>query len=284
MFFSKKSSKHILWNNKDILIGGSHVYYKHWFLKGIIYIQDLYKINGQFLNYEEFKQKYKLNNCFLKLNGLITCIKKLVRTEKDYNAICSGVRPNMSLDSPFFQTVDGGVIDIQKARSRIYYDVLVSEKLEQPTALRKWTEEIDISENLCKWNISSDPICTFCDRKQPEDKYHSFIQCKWTYDKIKVILDHLDPKRTWAKQINHKVWLFGVVDPAVNEIILIMKFYLHQVRSGMRRFSITGLKQEMYLRILSEKKYKSPSNFSAKWTGFEYLIEKCVSFGSDICI
>ena len=55
--FSKESSKHILWNNKDILIGGSHVYYKDWFFKGIIYIQDLYKINGQLLNYEEFKQK-----------------------------------------------------------------------------------------------------------------------------------------------------------------------------------------------------------------------------------
>ena len=261
----------------------------------------------------------KLNNCFLRFNGLITCIKKLVRTEKDYNAICSSVRPNMSLDSSFFQTVDGGVIDIQKARSRIYYDVLVSEKFEQPTALRKWTEEIDITENqvinsfllakrstddtklltfnyklinritnnksnLCKWNISSDPICTFCDRKQPENTYHSLIQCRWTYDKIKIILDHLDPNRTWAKNINHKGWLFGVGDPAVNEIILIMKFYLHQVRSGMRRFSITGLKQEIYLRILSEKKYKSPNNFNAKWTGFEYLIEKSVSFGSDICI
>ena len=97
----------------------------------------------------------------------------------------------------------------------------------------------------------------FCDRQQPEDTYHSFIQCVWRYDKIKIILDHRDPNRTWAKNINHKVWLFGVGDPAVNEIILIMKFYLHQVRSSMRRLSTTGLKQEIYLRILSEKSIKA---------------------------
>ena len=52
----------------------------------------------------------------------------------------------------------------------------------------------------------------------------------------------------------------------------------------MRSFSITGLKQEIYLRILSERKYKSPMKFNTKWAGFEYLIDESVSFGSDICI
>ena len=47
---------------------------------------------------------------------------------KDYNDICSRVRPNVNLDFPLFKTVDGGVIDIQKATSRIYYDILVSER------------------------------------------------------------------------------------------------------------------------------------------------------------
>ena len=44
--FSKESSKHISWNNKDILIGGAHVYYKDWFDKWIIYIQDIYEADN----------------------------------------------------------------------------------------------------------------------------------------------------------------------------------------------------------------------------------------------
>ena len=84
------------------------------------------------MNYEEFKQKYNLNNCILKFNRLISCIKKIVRIETEYKDIYSNIRPRTNLDSPIFQTVDGGVIDIQKAKSRIYSDKLVAKKLNNP--------------------------------------------------------------------------------------------------------------------------------------------------------
>ena len=63
---------------------------------------------------------------------------------------------------------------------------------------------INNKANLFKWNIGTDPNCTFCDRNLIDDTHHSFMQCDWAHNKIKQILDNLDPLRTWAKLINNK--------------------------------------------------------------------------------
>ena len=50
----------ILFNNKDILIGGKPFLFEEWFSKGIRTIMDLLDINGIFFSFEEFKSKYSL--------------------------------------------------------------------------------------------------------------------------------------------------------------------------------------------------------------------------------
>jgi hypothetical protein len=73
--FEQGNSHEILWNNKDILIDNSSVFYKDWLSKGIIYIQDLCRPDGTWLNYTEFCNKFQLRNCFLQFNGLLMSIK-----------------------------------------------------------------------------------------------------------------------------------------------------------------------------------------------------------------
>ena len=72
--------------------------------------------------------------------------------------------------------------------------------------------------NLFRWNIVTDPNCTLCEGGQIDNTYHAIMQCKWTFDKIKIILENLDPSRAWAKFIDHKKWVFGTCDPAINLI------------------------------------------------------------------
>ena len=60
---------------------------------------------------------------------------------------------------------------------------------------------------------------------------------------MKIFLENLDPSRSWAKFIDHKKWVFGICDPAINLVILIVKSYLCHVRSRNKDVSITALKR-----------------------------------------
>ena len=192
---------------------------------------------------------------------------------------------------------------------------MVEKKFEEPIALPKWSREMNITipditktfifaklstndsklltfnyklinrlinnrANLFRWNIVTDPNCTLCEGGQIDNTYHAIMQCKWTFDKIKIILENLDPSRAWAKFIDHKKWVFGTCDPAINLIILIMKSHICQVRSGNKEFSITALKKEIFLHILAEKTYLPAVRFNRKWLNFIPLVDESVQFGS----
>jgi len=47
----------ILFNNKEILVGGKRIFIREWFNNNILFIQDLLNSNGQFMSYQELKDK-----------------------------------------------------------------------------------------------------------------------------------------------------------------------------------------------------------------------------------
>ena len=49
--------------------------------------------------------------------------------------------------------------------------------------------------NLHKWNKSSDPYCKLCSERKLDDTLHALVDCEWTYNKSRIILDCLDPNR-----------------------------------------------------------------------------------------
>ena len=51
----------ILFNNKDILIGGKPFFNKEWFSRQIISITDLLGAEGRFLSFNYFQSKYRLH-------------------------------------------------------------------------------------------------------------------------------------------------------------------------------------------------------------------------------
>ena len=133
--------------------------------------------------------------------------------------------------------------------------------------------------NLHKWDIEEDPLCRLCQANERDDTYHAFLECDFTCNKINEILNNLDPNRSWGGLIDTKKWLFGVSNPAINSILLLMKHYIHQVRGG-KIFSLNLFRQELYLMILTDKKYKTEQAFMNKWGELDNLITDSENFGS----
>ena len=55
---------HIYNNNNNIKIGGSHIFVKSWFDKGIKYINDVVNENGEFYQQNEFTMKTRIQTHF----------------------------------------------------------------------------------------------------------------------------------------------------------------------------------------------------------------------------
>ena len=55
----------VLWNNKAITIESSSVFWRSWFKRKVIYVQDVLNAEGDFLKLEEFQNKFKIKTNFL---------------------------------------------------------------------------------------------------------------------------------------------------------------------------------------------------------------------------
>ena len=64
----------LLWNNKAITIESSSGFWRSWFKRKIIYIQDVLNAEGNFLTLEEFQNKFKIKTNFLYYLQLIAAI------------------------------------------------------------------------------------------------------------------------------------------------------------------------------------------------------------------
>ena len=66
----------VLFNNKDILLDGSTIFYRNWLKKGVYLIQDLLNLDGNFLLHPEFIEKYQVKCNFLAYWQVISAIPR----------------------------------------------------------------------------------------------------------------------------------------------------------------------------------------------------------------
>ncbi len=134
----RPNSQSILWNNKDLRINGKPIFYKDWFKKGIISVSDILKIDRSFYSVRELKSLYNIQINFVTYQGIIQAIRKArIRTEKNPqdNALLKTV-----------ETFNLNKLNLATAKSRQFYNEFILLKSHEPTALRKWTAEINVSE------------------------------------------------------------------------------------------------------------------------------------------
>ena len=68
--------------NSDICIDKKYVFWKDWYMKGIRFINDIVKENGEFYNQDELVAKYNIRTNYLHYQGIIKSIKIYLNSHK----------------------------------------------------------------------------------------------------------------------------------------------------------------------------------------------------------
>ena len=139
----------VLFNNKEILVGGRPVFIKDWFDSNILSIRDLLNSNGQLLSFQEFNNKYDCNTNFLQFYQVTSAIPKYLiikarNTEPLENELYS--RNNF-----LFQLDDSTQLQLDNAKTRDFY-VLLNRKIHtvRQTGPMNWNSKTNLNENAWK--------------------------------------------------------------------------------------------------------------------------------------
>ena len=301
--------ENIIWNNKYITVDRKSIFWKDWFEKGVIFIQDFLNINGTWMSFQEFTSKYKIRTNFLKYLGILSSVKSAIKLIN----VDLSKRPFVDFQSREFKLCSGRLINLKKAKSRDFYTEFLEDNLEAPTAIFKWLKDYDLNEdmfykslpmvqtctkepkllalqfkiihniincksNLFKWKISEDDICEFCKTSEKDDIIHALFRCDHTKQFLTEIFRRIDPFSTCFGKLEIESFLFGVEDPAQNVIILVLKKYILNVRTYKLQFSINNVMRQIFRRIVLDLKTMSWERFIIKWQSFQNLIEQAQNY------
>ena len=138
--------KEVLWFNPVIKIHGKSIFYKHWYDKGILYIDDIVNENGEFLSHEEINIKNDLHVTFLDILSLRSAIP---REWKD-----SLTKEITNVNSSSFKIIfvhHGLHIPINKLTAKDVYAILLEHKEVQVISQERWEESFNIEISKDKW-------------------------------------------------------------------------------------------------------------------------------------
>ena len=113
----------VLFNNKDILVGGKPVYINERFKKGVVFIKDLLNNDGNFLTFKGFSNKYGCQTNFLQYYQIISAIpNRLLTKAKDTTTFDKlyFTSNNMRI----FNLNDTVQINLGKAKSKDFHKLL----------------------------------------------------------------------------------------------------------------------------------------------------------------
>ena len=130
----------IFYNNNNIKIGGTYIFYSMWYNIGIKYINDLINENGKFYTETEFTAKTGIKTNLLQHSGLIKAIKiylKDMNTEITHKEQC-----------PFIPSHISSLLQHQK-RSKAMYNIL-NKNGDTPTGQCSWNKIFNITKEEWK--------------------------------------------------------------------------------------------------------------------------------------
>ena len=175
------------------------MYYKNYFKSGIIYIHDLLFNLHTIDSYHYFSNKIDKSN-FLQWAGLRHSVPSHLKE----------ISPDLLTISPSL-LIGNKIFDIKDKKSKDYYSLLVSKKLNFPNIIHKLKSDFNFTtqqlkeifslphlvalesyvkafqykvinsilytnSKLCKIGFRINSACTFCN-DEPENLYHFFYQC-----------------------------------------------------------------------------------------------------------
>ena len=140
----------ILFNNKDILIGGKPFFNKEWFSRRIISITDLLDAEGRFLSFSDFQSKYRLRRTnFLQFYQVINAIPKYLLAKSINKKLFAAESDDFVLDPTSFCLESGVKLDLTKMKSKDFYWLLINKTyMDEQTGVKRWNEVMPMEKTL----------------------------------------------------------------------------------------------------------------------------------------
>ena len=127
----------ILWNNKSITIDNATLFWKSWFEEGVVTVKDVLNPEGNFLSYEEFRNKFNITTNYLHYFQLISAIPSDLKRRAAQTFIPAA---DLSLTSTSF-SLNKTSFDLAEARCKHYYQLFNNYSCIVPSGIKKWQEK-----------------------------------------------------------------------------------------------------------------------------------------------
>ena len=253
----------ILFNNKDILIGGKPVLFEEWFNKGIRTIMHLLDINGNSLSFEEFKSKYSLKKTnFLHYYQVTSAISNHLLVKANNAKLSFGHHANLNFD------LASKSMDLYKIKSKEFYWLFINKMYtNSPAGPTRWTKSINpvnlswkelftLGRKSCKQNklrefnfkfihriivtrqelfifkIKDGGNCIYCGEADSTD--HTFINCRSTLSFYQKVLQWFNTTYNSTFRLTTEEFLFGIptayvtLRKKINYTIMFLRYYIYK--------------------------------------------------------
>ena len=275
-----------LWNNENIKIGTTSIFYKDWIDKGIFLINDLLNDEGKLMTFQQFQNIYKIKSNFLTYNGVILSIKSYKKALKNYISINNCYKtlgPIMPNNIRIFF--------LSRKGSKDMYNVLFEKSSTKLRCEEKWSLTLNknfdwktvhnmsfystkssklhwfqyriihrilgTNKFLFKIKIKQSDKCTFCS-EVTEDIEHIFWTCHKIADLWIRLMDWIYNQTQIIIPFNMDIILFGNLGKTENNkiknlIILLSKFFIYRTKLCENQVNFAGLKNYLKENLILEK-------------------------------
>ena len=124
-------------NNKLITIDNATLLWKSWFKEGVVTLKDVLNPEGNFLSYEEFRNKFNISTNYLHYFQLISAIPSDLKRRSVQTVIPAA---DLSLTSASV-SLNKRSFDLVKARCKNYYQLFNNYSCTVPSGIKKWQEK-----------------------------------------------------------------------------------------------------------------------------------------------
>lgn len=260
----------ILFNNKEIQIGGKTVFYQNWFDQGVYSICDILDSSGMYLNFADFCRKFSVKSNFLTYFQILSAIpKRLLEKARD----SFGTNPIFTPGNSTFHLSSSLSIDLSKFKCKDYYWLLLNRKETCATGPSKWQRDLPqftlswstifnriksiskqnklkeffyklvhriviTKKELHLYGIEDNKSCHYCG--DDDSVLHSFLGCNFAVDFLRKVLCWFNEKENSSITLNSKEMLFGTATDndtkikKLNFCLLYAKFYFHFQKINQR--------------------------------------------------
>ena len=290
-----------LWYNSGICMKGSPVINAKWSKAGINHIKDICHENGEFLSFEEFKEKFghvNFTGDYLFFNGIVAAIPKewkrwlKTKEETDWVHLYCEIKDMNKVSRVLYHKLlqNDDLLNRKVIKFNRLFDTNMDNELFRNYVLRinKFTicvklrsfqyrlimSAIVTNIHLKHYGILDSNSCTFCNN-EVETCIHLFYDCV----KVKPIWIHIKKEFKLTFEVSDLI-LNNIVDNPKhmeNCIVLIAKYYIYKTRCLKEQISVMSCTNYIKNYIAIEEQIAKENNklglHTIKWSNAEKFIE-----------